>query len=144
MDYVSVRYRTIPVVSVLTCILQCTVLNCFKLRRLIENKVFYPQGGCGGRKNFSFRHCRHLGDSPSPAREGGVEKSCLIYEFPGWFCRLFIFLGVRGASSNSIKTRSQLLARIRLNPGTLDSPQVYSSYTGRAVQVKATLGILTL
>ena len=29
---------------------------------------------------------------------------CLTYEFPGWFCRLFIFLGVRGASSKTIKT----------------------------------------
>ena len=38
-----------------------------------------------------------------PWRGGGVEKSCVTYEFPGWFCRLFIFLGVRGASSKTIK-----------------------------------------
>ena len=39
-----------------------------------------------------------------PWRGGGVEKSCVTYEFPGWFCRLFIFLGIRGASSKTIKT----------------------------------------
>ena len=30
---------------------------------IIENKVFYPQGGCGGPKNFFFRHLRHLGEN---------------------------------------------------------------------------------
>ena len=71
MDCVSVRYQTIPVLSVLTCILQCTVVNCLKLRWLIENKVFYPQGGCCGLKHFSFRHWCHLGDTSFLPRKGG-------------------------------------------------------------------------
>ena len=107
MDCVSVRYRTVPVVPVpvvLTCILN-TVLNCLKLRQLIENKVFTHRVGVVGKKIFSFRHWHHLGDSPSPAMEGGwVERSCVTYEFPRWFCRLFIFLSIRGASSKTIKT----------------------------------------
>ena len=91
MDCVSVMYRTVPVVSALTCILYCTVKNCFKFRQLIENKVFYPQGGCGGQKKFSFRHRRHLGDSPFPAKEGGgVKRGCVNFEFPWLFCHLFI------------------------------------------------------
>ena len=50
---------TVPVEWVLTCIypvvytVQQTVLNGFKLRQLIENTVFYPQGGCGGQKKIS-------------------------------------------------------------------------------------------
>ena len=56
--------------------------------------------------HFSFRHWRHLGDSPFPAKgEGGVVRGCVTFEFPGRFCRLFyFFFGVRGASSKTIKT----------------------------------------
>ena len=43
---------------------------------------------------------------------GGFEKGCVTFEFLGWFCRLFIFLGVKGASSKTFKTGSELLAGI--------------------------------
>ena len=84
MDCVSVSYQTILIELVLTYILNYTVFNCFKQRQLIENKVFNPQSGCGGRKHFSFRHLYHLGDSPPlPAGEGGggVQKRCLHFKF---------------------------------------------------------------
>ena len=42
--------------------------------------------------NFSFRHWRHLGDSRSPARGGGVERFRVTFEFPGRNSRLFIIL----------------------------------------------------
>ena len=74
MNCVSVRYRTVPVVLVLTCILQCTgtVENCFKLRQLLENKVFYPQVRCGGQKIISPSGTGAIfADSPFPAKEGG-------------------------------------------------------------------------
>ena len=106
MDCVSVMYRTVPVVSALTCILYCTVKNCFKFRQLIENKVFYPQGGCGGQKMFSFRHRRHLGDSPFPAKEGGggQERLCKFWISLAVLSSFYYFFGVRGASSKTIKT----------------------------------------
>ena len=92
MDCVSVRYWTVPVVSVLTCILQCTIVNCLKLRQLKENKVFYPQGGCGRPKNLSFRHWCHLGNSPSPAKgQGGGGRETFEIS-PGGFVVLFLFL----------------------------------------------------
>ena len=71
IDCVSVRYQT--VVSVLTCILKCTVLSCFKLRRLIEKKVFYPQDGCGGCKISPLGTHTILETPPSPS-EGGVSR----------------------------------------------------------------------
>ena len=83
---VSVRYQTVPVVSVLTCILLCTVLNCFKLRWIKwENKVFYPQGGCGGQKHFSFRHSCHFGDSCFPRQGGGQENLRNFWILAGGF-----------------------------------------------------------
>ena len=100
---VYVRYWTIPVVSVLTCILQCTVLSCFKLRRLVENKVFYPQGGCGGRKNFSFRHLRHLGDSPLSPPGGGRENLRNFWILAVGFCRLLFFLAPEEQVSKQLK-----------------------------------------
>ena len=48
---------------------------------------------------------------PSPAGGGGkvgcVEKICVNLNSQGWFCCLYIFLGVRGASSKTIKTGLQ-------------------------------------
>ena len=38
---------------------------------------------------------------PLPPGRGVVEISCVTYEFPEWFCHLFIFLSVRGASSKT-------------------------------------------
>ena len=55
-----------------------------------------------GEKIISFRHSRHLGDSPFPPAggEGGGEKICVTFEFVG----SFIFVGVRVGSSKTIKT----------------------------------------
>ena len=103
MDCVSVRYQTVPVVLVLTCIPQCTVVNCLKLRRLIENKVFYPQGGCSGRKNVSFRHWRHLGNNPFPPRRGGG-GSREVAVVLSYFHFSIISIGVRRGSFKTIKT----------------------------------------
>ena len=80
MNCISVRYRTVPVVLVLTCILYCTVLNCFKLRKSIKNKFFTHRAGVVGKKNFSFVQWCHLGNSPSPAKGGGVERGCITFE----------------------------------------------------------------
>ena len=58
-----------------------------------------------GKKNFSFRHSRHHGDSPlSLPGRGGVVKICVTFEFSRLVLSSFIFLGVRGASSKTIKT----------------------------------------
>ena len=68
-------------------------------------KFFNHRAGVVGEKNFTFRHSLHLGDSPlSPGGGGGVEKICVNCEIRGACCRLYIFLGVREASSKTIKT----------------------------------------
>ena len=50
MDCVSVRYRTVSIVLVLTCMLYCTVVNCFKFRQWIERKFFTHKAGLVGEK----------------------------------------------------------------------------------------------
>ena len=46
---------------------------------------------------------------------GGVRKFASILNSRGWFCRLYIFLGVRGASSKTIKTGLNCRQELKLN-----------------------------
>ena len=77
---------------------------------IIENKVFYPQGGCGGQKNSpSGTHAILVTSPHSPDGGGGGGCSgkvqCVHFEIPAeFFCRLYSFVIVRGVSSNTIKT----------------------------------------
>ena len=65
------------------------------------------------KKYFSLRHSRHefwrLPFSP-PGGGGIVEKMYIAFEFLQLVLSSFVFLGVRGASSKTIKNRSQLWA----------------------------------
>ena len=75
MDCSLCRCRTLPVVSVLTCILQFNVFNCFKLfqiERINRELSFLPTGRVWwAKKCLLLKHWRHFGESPSPARGGG-------------------------------------------------------------------------
>ena len=58
---------------------------------IIENKVFYPQGGCNGQKNSPSGTHAILETSPFPPRGGGVVKKIVqILKFVG-FVVVFIF-----------------------------------------------------
>ena len=102
MDCVSVRYRTVPVVW--SWPVSCTVVyHCklFKIKTINREYSFYPQGGCGGQKNFLLPALTPSWWHHFPAKERG----CITFEFPGWNCRLFIIsIGIRGARSKTIKT----------------------------------------
>ena len=79
---VSVRYQTVPVVSVLTCILLCTVLNCFKLRWI---KFFTPRAGVVG-KNISPSGTRAILETPAfPVWGGGKENLRNFWILAGGF-----------------------------------------------------------